>query len=180
MVTIGRLAIKHRLSRSTLLYYDRIGLLVPQYREANGYRLYSRSDDEKLAKICLYRRIGISLEEIKGILDSPGNRLVEALEMRMKVLNAEIAGLREQQVQIVRMLKSEKIHSVETGLTKKSWISLLKASGFSGADLMRWHARFEDHSPENHQQFLELLGIPEREIGLIRNEARQYLRQGVS
>jgi len=178
VVTIGRLAKKHGLSRSTLLYYDRIGLLVPQYREANGYRLYSQSDDEKLAKICLYRRIGINLEEIKRILDSPGNRLVEALEMRMKDLNVEIAGLREQQIQIVNMLRSKKIHSVSAGLTKQSWIGLLHSSGFTDADLLSWHARFEDHSPENHQQFLELLGIPGREIDLIRNEARQYLNQG--
>jgi len=39
MFLITELARKHGLSRSTLLYYDRIGLLTPSGRSEAGYRL---------------------------------------------------------------------------------------------------------------------------------------------
>ncbi len=43
MITIGRLARRFGLSRSTLLYYDSIGLLSPSTRSAKDYRLYLQS-----------------------------------------------------------------------------------------------------------------------------------------
>ena len=39
MQTISQAAKKFKLSRSTLLYYDRIGLLRPTERTAAGYRI---------------------------------------------------------------------------------------------------------------------------------------------
>ncbi len=39
-LTISRLAASHNLSRSTLLYYDRLGLLRAERQSAAGYRLY--------------------------------------------------------------------------------------------------------------------------------------------
>ena len=41
MLTIGKLARKFDLSRSTLLYYDRIGLLKPSGRTRANYRVYT-------------------------------------------------------------------------------------------------------------------------------------------
>jgi DNA-binding transcriptional MerR regulator len=41
MHTIGQAAKHANLSRSTLLYYDRIGLLRPSGRSRAGYRLYN-------------------------------------------------------------------------------------------------------------------------------------------
>ena len=40
MHTAGKLARRYALSRSTLLYYHRIGLLVPSGRSAANYRVY--------------------------------------------------------------------------------------------------------------------------------------------
>jgi hypothetical protein len=51
-VTIGQLARKHGLSRSTLLYYDRIGLLSPTSRSAAGYRRYGPTEVDRLTRIC--------------------------------------------------------------------------------------------------------------------------------
>ena len=64
MITVGRLAKRFGLSRSTLLYYDSIGLLRPTGRSAKGYRLYSEDDAARLEKICLYRQTGLSLDEV--------------------------------------------------------------------------------------------------------------------
>jgi DNA-binding transcriptional MerR regulator len=67
MHTVGKLAKEFGLSRTTLLYYDEIGLLVPTERSASNYRLYSESDRTRLANICRFRETGLSLLEIKRI-----------------------------------------------------------------------------------------------------------------
>ena len=89
----------------------------------------------------------------------------------MKTLNSEMSDLREQQFQIARMLKNRELHKVTGGLTKETWICLLRSSGFTDEDLGRWHAQFEKHLPNDHQRFLEFLCIPDNEIEVIRNEA---------
>ena len=65
------LARRHGLSRATLLYYDRIGLLKPSARRTNGYRHYAPRDDERLRQICLYRQTGLPLADIRRLFDSP-------------------------------------------------------------------------------------------------------------
>src|SRR5262245_19662656 len=50
--SISRLARAFGLSRSTLLYYDRIGLLAPSGRTGSGYRSYSEKDYRQLERIC--------------------------------------------------------------------------------------------------------------------------------
>ena len=70
MYTIGKLARKFHISRSTLLYYDLIGLLTPSKRDSNKYRIYSDKDYERLEKIMLYREAGISLDKIRNILET--------------------------------------------------------------------------------------------------------------
>ncbi|WP_291862632.1 MerR family transcriptional regulator [Accumulibacter sp.] len=67
---ITELGRRFGLSRSTLLYYDRIGLLCPSGRSEADYRLYSQADCDRLARICAFREAGISLEEIARLLDA--------------------------------------------------------------------------------------------------------------
>jgi hypothetical protein len=57
-------------------------------------------------------------------------------------------------------------------MSKKSWVSLLRATGLNDEDMERWHIEFEKTSPEAHQDFLESLGIKEAEIKSIRKQAR--------
>ena len=44
MLPISQVGRKYGLSRSTLLYYDRLRLVRPSYRTAAGYRLYAAAD----------------------------------------------------------------------------------------------------------------------------------------
>ena len=57
MLTISQLGRRFGLSRSTLLYYDSIGLLSPSLRSRANYRLYSRSDVERMELIDVYRQV---------------------------------------------------------------------------------------------------------------------------
>src|SRR6185369_4451961 len=45
--SISKLARTCDLSRSTLLYYDRLGLLKPSGRTASGYRYYTDADQRR-------------------------------------------------------------------------------------------------------------------------------------
>lgn len=72
MPTISALGRRFGLSRSTLLYYDRIGLLRPGGRSAKAYRHYGEAEVARLEQICLYRRAGVPLAEIRRLLDGAG------------------------------------------------------------------------------------------------------------
>lgn len=106
--TVGRLAKTVGLSRSTLLYYDRIGLLQSGNRSGGNYRLYSASDVERLRRICTYRQMGIPLKQISALTEEShgGNTATEAmLERHLQSLDHEIESLREQQRQVVLLLE---------------------------------------------------------------------------
>jgi DNA-binding transcriptional MerR regulator len=66
--TISQLARAFGLSRSTLLYYDRIGLLPPHCRTESGYRCYTENDYLNLERICSFRKAGLILKNIKDII----------------------------------------------------------------------------------------------------------------
>ncbi len=56
-----------------LRHYDKIGLLKPSYREANGYRCYTEPDLAKLQQIIALRYFGFSLGRVKDILQKHTN-----------------------------------------------------------------------------------------------------------
>ncbi|PTK60797.1 MerR family transcriptional regulator [Staphylococcus haemolyticus] len=53
------------VSTRTLRYYHEIGLLVPSYIDANGYRYYHSQDITKLQTILFLRQLNLSLENIQ-------------------------------------------------------------------------------------------------------------------
>ncbi|MFC1834345.1 MerR family transcriptional regulator [Thermodesulfobacteriota bacterium] len=172
MYTIGKLAKKFGLSRSTLLYYDSIGLLKPSSRSGSAYRQYSDADADRLGQICLYRQAGLRLEDIKAVLDSPENRLVPVLERRLDELNEDIERLRNQQLFIIKILKNSDLLQRARVVNAETWTKLLAACGFSREDMLEWHVEFENLSPDNHLRFLKFLRIPDHEIRTIRSWAR--------
>lgn len=169
MYTVGRLAKRHGLSRSTLLYYDRIGLLRPTGHAKGEYRHYAVGDDARLARICEYRQAGISLKEIARMLDDPADTTIAgALEDRLTQLNDEMAALREQQALVAGLLGRTDLLAEHAAMDKATWVSLLSAAGFSEEDMRRWHVQFERTAPDKHEEFLRRLAIPEGEISAIR------------
>lgn len=167
--TIGRLAKRHGLSRSTLLHYDAIGLLRASARGGGDYRVYDAADDERLAAICRYRRAGLPLAAIRDLLDGGENSLAAILGRRVEDLDAEIDELTRQRAFALKLLgRAEGLPPAGIPLDKKRWTELLRATGFSEEDMRRWHAAFEHSDPEGHHRFLEFLRIPGEEIAAIR------------
>lgn len=170
--TVGKFAKHFGLSRSTLLYYDSLGLLVPAARGANGYRLYDDHDLQRMQAIQQYRNAGIPLKEIGALLEEGHGKLADRLERRLVEINDHISRLRYQQQVIVALLKSNELHRRTRVLNKKKWVALLKAAGLDESGMQRWHCEFEAMSPEAHQDFLESLGIAAEEIRSIKRWSR--------
>ena len=171
-LSVTRLGRRFGLSRSALLYYDRIGLLSPSARSAAGYRVYDDRDVKRLEAICRYREVGLRLQEIRRLLENAAGRTAELLETRLEQLNAEIEQLREQQRIVVRLLSnSKKLRSTRT-IDKDRWVAILRAAGLDDRAMQRWHTEFERMAPAAHQDFLESLGLPTAEVARIRARSR--------
>jgi DNA-binding transcriptional MerR regulator len=67
--TISDLSSEFGLTPRTLRYYEELGLLSPLRQGEGGPRLYSRRDTVRLKLILRGRRFGLSLKDIKDLLD---------------------------------------------------------------------------------------------------------------
>jgi len=168
MWTVSKLAAFCRLSRGTLLYYESIGLLKPPARSAGNYRSYGDRDLRRLQQICAYRHAGLTLDDIRTILDRRESDAAAVLKRRLVALDGEIETRRAHQRAILKLLKNDSIGRNKM-ITKEKWVSIMKASGLTEEAMHRWHAEFEKAAPEEHQEFLEYLHIPAAEIQTIRD-----------
>lgn len=172
MFTVNQLAKKYGLSRSTLLYYDKIDLLKPSARSSSNYRLYSAADKERMDKITVYKDAGLPLDVIADILDSDQSQSTDILEQRLQELNKEISGLRHQQQHILALLGKDSLVRTTKTMSKERWVSILRASGLDDDALHKWHIEFEKDMPTMHQDFLESLGCSPEEVDSIRAWSR--------
>ena len=167
-LTVTRLARACGVSRTTVLYYESIGLLKPVRRSAGNYRLYGDKDLERLRQVCFYREAGLKLGDIRSILDRAHGDAAAVLQRRFVELGVEIERLRDHQRSIARLLEnSNKLRRMRM-VTKDKWVEVMRAAGFSEEQMRRWHMEFEKSAPEEHQEFLEFLHIPAEEVVRIR------------
>jgi DNA-binding transcriptional MerR regulator len=167
-LSVTRLARSCNLARSTLLYYEKAGLLKPPRRTSGNYRTYSEKDAERLRQICAYRDAGLSIDDIRRILDGPRTDAADVLRRRLGELSAEIERMREHQRAIARLLMTTNQFRRIPMVTKEKFTAVLRASGFSDDDMRRLHTEFERSAPDEHREFLEFLHIPPAEIEAIR------------
>ena len=147
-LTISKLAKKYGLSRSTLLYYDTIGLLSPCSHQKGEYRVYGTQEQERLKLLCLYRKAGIALKDIKRILDNEKTSLNSCLITRFKQLDRDIMELKVQQEIIANMLQNPSLLLLSRPMTKELWTKILKSSGLTEKMMRNWHIQFEQAAPD--------------------------------
>lgn len=92
---IGEVAKRTGLSHRTLRHYDELGLLVPSGRTDGDYRLYSRTDLDRLLAIQHLKSLGISLKEIADVLDHPGADAAALLARHIAVVEDRLAKEQE-------------------------------------------------------------------------------------
>lgn len=67
-LTVKQVAERVGLPSRTVRYYDRIGLVPADSRSAAGYRLYGAEEAGRLRFVRHAKRLGFSLEEIRGLM----------------------------------------------------------------------------------------------------------------
>lgn len=83
MYKIGDFSNLSKTTIKTLRYYEKEGLLKPAYIDLNtGYRYYESNQLVELSRIINLRQVGLSIKDIKKILD--GYDMVEILMKRKK------------------------------------------------------------------------------------------------
>jgi DNA-binding transcriptional MerR regulator len=95
-VKIGEIAERSGVSRDTIRYYERIGLLARATRSASGYRVYSEGAVERIRLVRNAVRFGFSLSELATFLaardkgsapcrkvHAAGQRILEAVEHQL-------------------------------------------------------------------------------------------------
>lgn len=83
------------ISRRTLQYYDEIGLLPPSALTEGGYRLYGDEALERLWRILFYKQLGLPLDDIKTLLDGPGEQERKVLAQQREKLAVDYARIGE-------------------------------------------------------------------------------------
>jgi DNA-binding transcriptional MerR regulator len=152
MYRISELAAQVGLSRSTLLYYEKLELIQGQRLE-NGYRVYSDRDAQRLKLIQQLHAGGLTLKECKACLDSKIERKV--LLNRLQLLDIEI-GQKQQSRQLLAALLGD-------------------------GGLRQWHESIDKIAPDAHLDWLTKQGFNEKEalrlkwISKDMNEHEQYM-----
>lgn len=98
--TVKQVAERVGMPSRTVRYYDRIGLVRADERSEAGYRLYSEQDEGRLLFIRRAKRLGFSLDEIRGLLAAAEGgcgttvpELDRLLERKLDEIDAKIAEL---------------------------------------------------------------------------------------
>jgi DNA-binding transcriptional MerR regulator len=113
--SVGAAAEVAKVTVRTLHHYDEIGLLRPSGRSRAGYRQYTRADLERLQQVRFHRHLGLSLEEIRAVLDAPGFDAEQAWRQHRDKLVARIEETRALVATIDSMLAASKgDHTVST------------------------------------------------------------------
>lgn len=104
LFSIGEISKLQNISRQTLIFYDKIGLFCPSYTDPdNGYRYYSSNQLDYLDTICVMKKIGFSLDEIKSYMKSYD------MEDSISVLRKQISVI-ERQIEELKLVKSRAEH----------------------------------------------------------------------
>lgn len=83
-------------TRGTLYHYENEGLITPQIDEENHYRYFSSRDFYLFQYIAHLRRIGLSIQEIKGCVKNRSvPHYLEALDISQQRCMKEMAQLQE-------------------------------------------------------------------------------------
>jgi DNA-binding transcriptional MerR regulator len=77
--TVQKLGLLAGVSTRTLRYYDEIGILKPARINSSGYRIYGQTEVDKLQQILFYKELGLHLDKIKEIVNSPSFNAAKAL-----------------------------------------------------------------------------------------------------
>lgn len=95
-ILVSKMAEIHKISRQTLILYDKIGLFHPALVDENGYRYYTYTQVPYLREICFLKSVGVKLEEIKEHIETRSPQsAIELLKKQDEELSRKIKELQK-------------------------------------------------------------------------------------
>ncbi len=111
---IGEFSEVSGVPAKTVRYYESVGLLPEPSRLENGYRDYDGSAAKRLEFVRACQSLGLSLGEIRSILDFrdrgevPCEHVASLIERRARDISAEIATLERARLELERLARRAK------------------------------------------------------------------------
>ena len=94
------------ISRKTLFYYDKIGLLLPKRRIGSQHtKMYDKNAIHKLQQIQMYKNAGLLLREIKEILNESNEHAYKHLQKAHIRLTKELEKIKIQKENLKKLLQ---------------------------------------------------------------------------
>lgn len=140
-----------KISRANIRFYEKEGLLHPK-RNENEYREYSEKDVKRLKQIIIFRKLNISLEDIKCIFDE-SKSLKEVSDEKIKRIEEEIAMLNDAK-KICEMIQKNDVDISE--FNEDEYLSLIEKEEGKGNmfyNLMKDYFMLKNNN--EYQDFLE-------------------------
>ena len=119
------------ITSKNIRFYESQGLLTPE-RAENGYREYHQKNIDTLKKIKLLRKLGVSVEEIKAVLNYD-KTLEECLEQHKDALKKECANLTNMQNLADAILQNQ---NTLDGLRIDEWLDEMEKMEKEGVDFV--------------------------------------------
>lgn len=166
MLTVKQVADLTGITVKTLYHYHKIGLLEPSKITESGYRLYEKSELEKLQHILFYRELDFSLNAIQKILSENKERyhvLIEQKEMMEK---------KKERISLILSTINETIYFEESGKVMN------EQSMFKGLNKEEWQEQLHEHNEylkENYQYEIPLDDINSEELDESARESQEFL-----
>lgn len=152
---IGEFAKLTGVTVKTVLHYHKMGLLAEAKRSPGGYRLYGVAELNRMRSIKRLKYLGLSLEQIRGILGEPGGhksfRSV-LLAMQTELLN-QIQILTERVEKIQTLLQEEQENLLECTNESPSFKMVVAILGEEARE------QYLDICPEIYEQERKLYEI---------------------
>ena len=95
--TTGEIARLCGVTKRTVQYYDKENIVTPAKMSDGGRRIYTEDDLKKFQLVCLYKDLGLSLQEIKSILESSNQYkvIMESLSNQREKIDNQIEDLKK-------------------------------------------------------------------------------------
>jgi DNA-binding transcriptional MerR regulator/ubiquinone/menaquinone biosynthesis C-methylase UbiE len=149
---ISELAKLVGLTRTTLLYYEKQGLITGK-RQSNGYRIYSDKDLQRLRLLRQLQVGGLTLRECQACLDAKLDRSL--LENRLLQLDAEITKKQEARELLSALLGQRPLrhwHETTDRLAPDALLDWLKQQGFDEKEAL--HLKWLSKDMNEHERYM--------------------------
>ncbi len=173
MKTISQVSSITGVSKRTLQYYDKIGLLSPCEYTKSGYRLYGEKELKKLQIIMLFKELQFPLKSIRLMINNESFDFDKALNSQIELLKLKEERLKKI-ISLAENLKEKGVNIMDFGAFDNKKIEEYKKRAKASFGNTKEYKEYEEKSKNREKESetdlsIKLMGIFAK-IGKIKNE----------